>query len=200
MVGPRAGGGNGEQVFSKKRVSAELYYWTKVTHLQLWNGSHTLHSRAEGRSHCRGTEGNDPCHVHPFPSHGVLSWLFFLKDGESSPEEVKYIKLLLTIFLPGCSAFSPRSSWLWGGPRLCVWMLDQASGDFKDSHPTWPCALSREMTQAATQNFCLPWKPVLKAFWSQLSSRRNYLHVGLLKYYKKKHYLPSLIIKIWKLG
>lgn len=76
MVGPGAGGGDGELVFSRNRVSAELYYWTKATYLQLWNGSYTLHSRAEGRSHCRGTEGNDPCHVHPFPSREILSWLF----------------------------------------------------------------------------------------------------------------------------
>ena len=35
----------------------------------------------------------------------------FLKDVECSSEEAKHIELL-TIFLPGWSAFSPRSSWL----------------------------------------------------------------------------------------
>lgn len=179
MVGPGAGGGDGELVFSRNRVSVELYYWTKATYPQLWNRSYTLHSRAEGRSHWRGSEGNDPTmsihshHVKFYPDS-------FLKDVESSPEEAKHIELL-TIFLPGWSAFSPRSSWLWGGLRLYVWMLGQVSGDFRDSYPAWACTLSREMTQAATPNFCLPWKLVLKAYWSQLRSRRNCLPCWIVK-------------------
>lgn len=161
----------------------------KATNLQLWKRSYTLQLRAGGTNHCGGTGGIDPCHIHHFPSHErpVPTLFSFLKGLKSSPEEAKHIKAAPNNFPSRVVSLLPKkllalkraqtlclNVWpgIWGlqRPPPCVGM-----SSLKRDDPGW---ISELLPPVET----IP----QKAFWSQLSSRRNYL--------------PSWIVKIWKVG